>query len=39
MSGDIEVIIGVVGVVVFTMVFMAGVAILQGRDDRGADDG
>ncbi len=37
MSGNLEVIIGVVGVIVFTMVFMAGVAILQGRDDRNPD--
>ncbi len=34
MSGNLEVIIGVVGIVVFTIVFAAGLLIVQEHDDR-----
>ncbi len=34
MSGTLEAIIGAVGIVVFTLVFMAGLMIVQEGDDR-----
>jgi len=34
MSGNLEVLIGVVGIVIFTIVFAAGVFFLQEHDDR-----
>ncbi len=34
MSGTLEAIVGVVGIVVFALVFMAGIMIVQEYDDR-----
>ena len=34
MSGNLEGLIGVVGIIIFTIVFAAGVFFLQERDDR-----
>ena len=34
MSGSLEALIGVVGIIIFTIVFAAGVFFLQERDDR-----
>ena len=34
MSGNLEALIGVVGIIIFTIVFAAGVFFLQGHDDR-----
>jgi hypothetical protein len=34
MSGSLEALIAVVGIIIFTMVFAAGVFYLQGQDDR-----
>ena len=34
MTGNLEAVIGVVGIIVFTLVFMAGIAIVQDREDR-----
>ena len=33
MSGSLEALIGVVGIIIFTIVFAAGVFFLQERDD------
>lgn len=34
MSGNLEAIVGAVGIVVFALVFMAGIMIVQEHDDR-----
>lgn len=34
MSGNVEVVVGVVGIIVFALVFMAGISIVQENDDR-----
>jgi len=36
MTGNLEAVIGVVGIIVFTLVFMAGIAIVQDHEDREA---
>ncbi len=37
MSGSLEWVIGVVGIIVFTLVFMAGIAMVQGAEDKRDD--
>ena len=37
MSGSLEWVIGVVGIIVFTLVFMAGIAMVQDREDQRND--
>ena len=39
MSGTLEVVIGVVGIIVFTLVFMAGISLVQDAQDRETADG
>jgi len=34
MSGSVELVVGVVGIIVFALVFMAGLSIVQESDDR-----
>ena len=34
MTGNLEAVIGVVGIIVFTLVFMAGIAMVQDHEDR-----